>query len=77
MKSTLWFVLFVAVVLVFLFSISGKKYPRVPGDAAHRGIADYAVCMGCHGPGRRSPLKAEHPPKFDCFKCHKTKRIIR
>jgi hypothetical protein len=75
MKSMIGFIIFVLAVLGLLYSISGKKYSRVPDDAAHKGITDYAVCMGCHGPGKQSPLKADHPPKYECFQCHKTKRI--
>lgn len=75
MKSTISFIIFVLVVLGLLYSISGKKYSHVPDDAAHKGITDYALCMGCHGPGKQAPLKDTHPPKYECFKCHKTKRI--
>jgi hypothetical protein len=74
MKNTLIFVAFVLVVLGFLFVISGKRVaPRpIPADSRHAGINDAAVCMDCHGPGKEAPLKAKHPPKQECLKCHKT-----
>jgi len=74
MKNTLIFVAFVLVVVGFLFSISGKKYPQMPADANHIGVTDTALCMECHGPGKQFPQKATHPPKSECLKCHKQKR---
>ncbi len=73
MKKSIGFVIFVLVVVGLLYSISGKKFPRIPDDPRHRGIASEEACMGCHGQGKESPLKQNHPPKFECFKCHKTK----
>lgn len=62
------------VVLGFLFSISGKKYPQMPADENHLGKTDLSACTECHGPGKILPQKPEHPPKSECFKCHKQKR---
>ncbi|NJD55671.1 MAG: hypothetical protein FIA94_04605 [Nitrospirae bacterium] len=74
MKNSLLFALFILIVVGFLFSISGKKYPQMPADTSHLGVTDTAVCMGCHEAGKLYPRKATHPPKFECLKCHKQKR---
>lgn len=74
MKNTLIFIVFVLVVLGLLYAISGKRVPPplIPADSRHMVTGDTAVCTGCHGPGKEAPLKAKHPPKHECFKCHKT-----
>jgi hypothetical protein len=28
-------------------------------------------CVICHAPGKQAPLKDTHPPKDECFTCHK------
>lgn len=74
MKSTIVFIVFVLAVSGFLFLISGKKYQQMPPDSNHIGATDTALCMSCHGQGKQYALKPVHPPKFECFKCHKQKR---
>lgn len=76
MKNTLIFLVFVLVVLGFLYAISGKRVPPafIPEDSIHEAVSDTSVCMGCHGPGKEAALKAKHPPKYECFKCHKRAR---
>ena len=74
MKNTLIFIVFALAVVGFLFSISGKKYPQMPADANHLGMTVTNTCMECHGPGKQYPQMPAHPPKFECFKCHKQKR---
>ncbi len=74
MKNWLLYLVFVAVVLAFFFSISGTRAPRIPLDGAHNGIQVEAVCRDCHAPGKEAPLKKEHPPKEMCFKCHTRKK---
>jgi len=75
MKNTLIFITFILIVLGVLFLISGKKYPRIPSDSIHRGLKkEIALCKECHGPHGKAPLGKDHPPKFDCFKCHKHPR---
>ena len=73
MRHTLIFLVFVLVVLGLLYAVSGKRVPPplIPDDGNHMVKADTAVCMGCHGAGKESPLKAKHPPKYECFTCHK------
>jgi hypothetical protein len=75
MKNTLIFILFVLVVLGLLSAISGKRVhpPFLPEDANHGAFSNISTCMDCHGPDRNAPLKKTHPPKHECFKCHKTK----
>ena len=79
MKSTIGFIIFVLLIVGLLFSVSGKRYPRIPADAIHKDLAvnDTTACMECHGAGKKDAVKDTHPPKFDCFKCHKTRRIQR
>jgi len=75
MKNTLIFVVFVVIVLSLLFAISGKRVPPplIPADGLHAETGgNAAACLGCHGRGKDAALKAKHPPKFECFKCHKT-----
>ncbi|MEW6118122.1 MAG: hypothetical protein AB1553_14680 [Nitrospirota bacterium] len=77
MKNTVIFIIFVLVIVGLLYSISGKRHARIPDDVLHRQVSatDSAACMECHGPGKAAALKPEHPPKFECHKCHKSKRI--
>jgi len=75
-KKNIIFIVFMIAVLLLLLTISGKKFPHIPDDADHLSIADTEVCMGCHGPGEESPMMDSHPPKFECFKCHKHKKTV-
>lgn len=79
MKSTVAFLLFALLVVGLLYAVSGKRYSQVPDDASHNNVAlaDTPACLVCHGPGKKDALKAEHPPKYECYKCHKAKRIRR
>ncbi|MDA8078540.1 MAG: hypothetical protein M0Z79_06325 [Nitrospiraceae bacterium] len=74
MKNTVIFVVFMLVVVGFLYSISGKRYSQIPSDARHRVADEAALCMECHGQGNPDALKKEHPPKYECFTCHKRSR---
>ncbi len=71
MRKWILFGVFVAAVLGFFFAITGKKAAYIPGDDSHRGLKVVAACLECHGPGREFALKKEHPPKEQCFECHK------
>ncbi len=59
MKSTIGFIIFVLLTVGLLFSISGKRYPRIPADAIHKDIAvnNIAACMECHGAGKKDAVK--------------------
>ncbi len=76
MKGTIGFIVFVIVVVMVLYFVSEKSYPQIPGDAIHRSmnVNNSAACMECNGPGKKAALKEKHPPKFECFKCHKAAR---
>jgi len=76
MKSTWSLVIAAAViiaVLVFLSS-TGKKAPLIPSDTIHAVSSTQESCLACHAPGKQAPLKANHPPKEQCFICHKAKK---
>jgi len=75
MRNNIIFVVFVIVVLVFFYAISGKKYPQIPANENHQGVTEIAACLKCHGPEGIMPRKPAHPPKDDCSKCHKKKRV--
>jgi len=76
MKSSISLIITVVAVILFLFFVSstGKKPPLIPRDAAHQGIAAQEGCISCHAPGKTSPLIDTHPPKEQCFVCHKVKK---
>ncbi len=76
MKNTLLFIVFVLLVLGLLFAISGKRVPPplIPADTIHQAVHDSKTCMDCHGFGKVAPMKQSHPPKYECFKCHKTEQ---
>jgi len=71
MNKNVSLVLLVAVVLVFLWAISGSRAPKVPRDKVHAALLDNASCAPCHATGMKSPLKPAHPPKEQCLICHK------
>jgi len=74
MKNTLLFAAFAALVLVILLALPRDKTPALPGDDAHGLISDKAACLSCHGPGQYAERKHTHPPKDQCFICHKNRR---
>ncbi len=73
MKSTLSLIFAAgAIVAVLLFiSSTGKKAPSIPLDKIHHTIMIQESCVTCHAPGKQAPLKDTHPPKEQCFICHK------
>ncbi|MEK6698569.1 MAG: hypothetical protein AABZ10_05930 [Nitrospirota bacterium] len=73
MKSTLTLILSAGAVIAVLFFISstGKKAPSIPLDKMHHTITIQEGCVTCHAPGKQAPLKDTHPPKEQCFICHK------
>ena len=75
MKNTLFFIIFALAVVGILYFISGKKYPQMPSDSIHGGATVDLMCNECHGPQGKFPKKPKHPPKDECFKCHKIKSI--
>ncbi len=71
MKNTLTFIAFALAVLLGLFFLSSsKKAPLIPSDGLHKNVTTNAACMECHAPGKKDPLKQNHPPKEQCLTCH-------
>jgi hypothetical protein len=73
MKNTLVLILGLGAIVAVLFFLSstGKKAPDIPLDKIHRSLTVQEDCITCHAPGKQSPLKDTHPPKEQCFICHK------
>lgn len=73
MKSTWSLLLAAAAIVAVLFVVSsrGKKAPYIPKDAPHHTLTSQEECVPCHAPGKQSPLNPTHPPKEQCFECHK------
>jgi hypothetical protein len=74
MKSIWSLILAAGVIVAVLFFISsrGKKAPYIPIDNTHiQSIALRESCAICHAPGMQAPLKDTHPPREECFACHK------
>jgi hypothetical protein len=76
MKNT-WPLIIAAAVIIFalaFLSSTGTKAPIIPPDNIHSAITTPEACVTCHAPGKQMPLKANHPPKEQCFICHKVKK---
>jgi hypothetical protein len=59
-------------VLLVLYTILHRP-PRLPADADHLKTQTPSDCLECHGPGKRSPRKPNHPPaQSQCFNCHES-----
>ena len=70
-KKNLYFALGIALLLGFLYFISGvKKPPPLPPDSEHQDIASNEDCLPCHDEDSDRPLSGAHPPKNDCIYCH-------
>jgi len=76
MKSTLILILVASAIIAVLFfiSLTGKKAPNIPSDNIHLALRMQEDCIICHAPGKQAPLKDTHPPKEQCFICHKTSK---
>ena len=59
--------------LLYYLSATGKKPPAIPPDPQHVEAKTVDDCKGCHAEGKVMPLKKEHPPKDQCFECHRIK----
>lgn len=77
MKNTIIFIIFVLAVLGLLYAVSGTRSPRIPDNESHRGIDTVVACLECHGQGKQFARKPTHPPKDECFICHKVKRTTK
>ena len=74
MRDILFVVAILAVVAVlYVLSETGAKPPAMPPDTPHASAKTTDECKTCHSEGGLSPLKKEHPPKDQCFECHRLK----
>lgn len=71
MKNNLLFVVFLVVVVLILFIISGERSPHIPHDTVHQDLHTEQECLACHGEGMQNARKKTHPLKDQCFICHK------
>ena len=71
MKKNMLFIVIVILVISVLYVFSTKKISPVPFDEKHAGITEEKKCFDCHASDKETPLSKKHPPKFECFKCHK------
>jgi hypothetical protein len=69
MKKNIIFIAILILVVVLLHLFSTEEIVPIPYDLEHAGVNEEG-CMDCHGVGRENPLSREHPPKFQCLKCH-------
>jgi len=60
----------VALVALGLWAVADRA-PRLPADSEHAVTQTEAACLGCHGHAARSPRPAGHPPRDDCYSCHR------
>lgn len=74
MRNNLLFAVFIGLVILVLVMISGEKSPRIPLDEVHSSAQTEQDCLGCHGEGMSHERSKEHPPKDQCFLCHKRSR---
>ncbi len=71
MKKNLIFVAIVLFIATLLYTLSRKEFSPIPADEQHVRINVKEKCLECHAQDRIAPLKKEHPPKDQCFECHK------
>lgn len=74
LHKNLLFVLGMLAVLGFFLAISGDRAHQIPDDEDHVWISDILICQECHIPEDKMLITENHPPKFECFKCHKRKK---
>jgi len=82
----LLFVLVIAAVLWFLYRAPQETTARVPSDADHADLKNFARCPSCHGPGSEKPMptagdKIHILPDGSlrgdfqkCYMCHKREK---
>jgi hypothetical protein len=67
-------IFYLAIILIVpltLYILSLETVIPTPSDEYHEGITEEIKCFDCHGDDKEYPRKKEHPPKDQCFKCHK------
>jgi hypothetical protein len=71
MRKNIYFVILTISVVTLLYFLSLETVVPIPPDENHMDITDEIICFDCHGEDKEYPRKKEHPPKDQCFKCHK------
>jgi hypothetical protein len=77
MNKNIIFMAILILVVMLLYLFSTEEIVPIPYDREHAGVNEEG-CLDCHGVGRENPygvgrenpLSKEHPPKFQCLKCH-------
>ncbi|MEP0772786.1 MAG: hypothetical protein HRF46_00285 [Acidobacteriota bacterium] len=57
-------------VLAVLWAV-GDRPPRMPADGDHGVEQSELSCLSCHGVSGRAPRPPDHPPRDDCYSCHR------
>jgi len=60
-----------AVVLLAVLWAVADRPPRLPADGDHGVDQPESRCLSCHGVVARWPRPAHHPPRDDCYSCHR------
>jgi hypothetical protein len=71
MKKHIFYLTLILLVPLTLYILSLKTVVPIPPDDNHAGITEVKGCFECHGDDKVSPRKKTHPPKDQCFNCHK------
>ena len=71
MRKSFIFIAVILTVVTLLYMLSRKEFAQIPFDSKHMNITDKKLCLDCHAPDKAFPLKKSHPPKDQCFECHK------
>jgi hypothetical protein len=67
----IWGPLVLGALLIGGLWAASDRPPRLPADADHGLALPEARCLGCHRHDARRPRPADHPPRDDCFSCHR------
>jgi hypothetical protein len=74
------FILLCVTILVILLNAPQESTVKLPNTEQHARFFSMKskkeaekFCGECHSPNRQRPLAENHPPKYRCLFCHKTK----
>jgi hypothetical protein len=74
------FIVLCIAILLFLLNAPKESTKKLPNDEQHapfRAMKDRKEaeksCGECHSPEGQVPLPKDHPPKYRCLFCHKTR----
>jgi len=71
MKKNILYLALILIVPITLYFLSLETVIPTPSDDNHMGLTEENECFECHGDDKDYPRKKDHPPKDQCFKCHK------